>query len=178
MPRMTKAQMLMNGVAGPEPRPMGRGMMGYGMCGEGLLSKIGSTVESSTPNYPTVVKGESIYCPSCETHMIGGKVKIGKAFNRVGDYVTSKKGGLASDLIQYGIPAASSALLGGLATAATGGNPAAGIAASAVGSKLGAMGAAELQKKTGTGMVRKGRFEKGSQAAKDYMKSLRDRKSK
>jgi len=97
--------------------------------------------------------------------------------NKAGDYITSKKGGLATDLIKYGIPAASSAVLGGLATAATGGNPVAGVAASALGSKLGAMGAKELQKATGTGM-RKGRFAKGSQEAKDYMKALRERRGK
>lgn len=99
--------------------------------------------------------------------MKGGKIKIAKAFKKLGnvvkegitkgapevaDYVTKKKGGLASDVIKYGIPATSSALLGGLATYATGGNPVAGVTASALGSKLGAMGAEELQKKTGTGI--------------------------
>jgi hypothetical protein len=97
--------------------------------------------------------------------------------NKVGDYITSKKGGLATDLIKYGIPAASSAVLGGLATAATGGNPVAGVAASALGSKLGAMGAKELQKATGTGM-RRGRFVKGSQEAKDFMASIRAKRNK
>jgi hypothetical protein len=152
--------------------------------------------------------GGRVYCPHCETSMEGGKINIGKAFkklgsdikkgfnkeiarpvssiaktidkkviNPAGDYITSKKGGLATDLIKYGIPAASSALLGGLATAATGGNPVAGVAASALGSKLGAMGAKELQKKTGTGM-RKGRFVKGSQEAKDFMASIRAKRNK
>ena len=97
--------------------------------------------------------------------------------NKVGDYITSKKGGLATDLIKYGIPAVSGATLGGLASLATGGNPVAGVAGSALGSKLGAMGAKELQKATGTGM-RKGRFVKGSQEAKDYMKALRERRGK
>lgn len=154
------------------------------------------------------VMRDRVYCPHCDTSMEGGKINIGSAFKKLGSdikkgfnkevakpitsvanktksavidpagkYITSKKGGLATDLIKYGIPAASSALLGGLATAATGGNPVAGVAASALGSKLGAMGAAELRKKTGTGM-RKGRFAKGSQEAKDYMKMLRDRRNK
>jgi hypothetical protein len=122
------------------------------------------------------------------------------AANKVGHYVTAKKGGLASDVITYGIPAASSALLGGLATTATGGNPAAGVAASALGSKLGAMGAEELKKKTGTGMKKRGRpaktvgdlvhidigshnarrdisegkgFKKGSPEAKEHMARIR-----
>lgn len=113
-------------------------------------------------------------------NMHGGKINIGKAFrklgstikrgfekeilkpaekiatpaaNKVANYVTAKKGGLASDVITYGLPAASSALLGGLATAATGGNPVAGVAASALGSKLGSMGAKELKKQTGTGFA-------------------------
>jgi len=77
--------------------------------------------------------------------------------NKTADYITAKKGGLASDLITYGIPAASSAVLGGLAGLATGGNPVAGVAASALGSKLGSMGASELKKATGTGMKRRGR---------------------
>lgn len=145
-------------------------------------------------------------CPYCETSMTGGKINIGKAFtnitgrefkspqelrddfgitaiskggkkagNKIADYTTSKKGGLASDLIKYGIPAASGATLGGLATLATGGNPVAGVAATALGSKLGAMGASKLQKATGTGM-RKARFAKGSQEAKDYMASIRKKK--
>jgi hypothetical protein len=46
-----------------------------------------------------------------------------------------------------------------------------------LGSKLGAMGAKELQKKTGTGM-RKGRFAKGSQEAKDFMASIRAKRNK
>lgn len=132
-------------------------------------------------------------------NMHGGKIKIGKAFrklgstikrgfekeilkpaekiavpaaNKVADYVTAKKGGLASDVITYGLPAASSALLGGLATAATGGNPVAGVAASALGSKLGSMGAKELKKQTGTGFAgemkkRRGRPPKAKAVASE-----------
>jgi len=78
-----------------------------------------------------------------------------ESVKKVGKYVTSKKGGLASDLITYGIPAVSSAALGGVAGLATGGNPAAEIAASALGAKLGTMGAEALKEKTGTGLVDK-----------------------
>lgn len=132
--------------------------------------------------------------------MEGGKVNIGRAFKKLGkdikrgfekeiikptedvaekagDYITKKKGGLASDVITYGIPAASSALLGGLATAATSGNPVAGVAASAVGSKLGSMAAKELKKKTGTGM-RKGRFAKGSPEAIAWGEKMRSMRKK
>lgn len=113
-------------------------------------------------------------------NMHGGKIKIGKAFKKLGstikkgfgeveDYTTAKKGGLASDVIKYGIPATSAAVLGGLATAATGGNPVAGVAASALGSKLGAMGAKELQKSTGTGVKRRGRPPKNMSAKGDLV---------
>lgn len=94
--------------------------------------------------------------------------------NKAGDYITAKKGGLATDLIKYGIPAASGATLGALGSLA---GPLTGVAGSALGSKLGALGAAELQKATGTGM-RKGRFAKGSQEAKDYMRMLREKRMK
>ncbi len=94
------------------------------------------------------------------------------------DYITSKKGGLATDLVKFGIPALSGAILGGLATTATGGNPVAGVAGSALGSKLGSIAAKKVQKATGTGLVKKGRFVKGSQEARDHMKMIRDMKNK
>jgi hypothetical protein len=165
-----------------------------------------SPMEMGRPRYATGLLQQRMVCPHCETSMSGGKIDIGKAFRDlgktidrgftkeiirptekafqpvvkvgkdVGKYITSKKGGLATDLIKYGIPAVSGATLGGLSTLATGGNPIAGVAGSALGSKLGAMGAKELQKATGTGM-RKGRFVKGSQEAKDYMASIRKKKN-
>jgi hypothetical protein len=91
-------------------------------------------------------------------------------------YVTSKKGGLATDLVKFGIPALSGAVLGGLAGVATGGNPVAGVAGSALGSKLGSLAAKEVQKATGTGM-RKGRFEKGSPEARAHMDMIRKMKT-
>jgi hypothetical protein len=143
-----------------------------------------------------------------DSDMEGGKINIGKAFKKLGsdikkgfnkeiarpitsvaktidrkvidpagDYITAKKGGLATDVIKFGIPAVAGATLGGLAGLATGGNPVAGVAASALGSKFGSLGAKELQKATGTG-VRKGRFAKGSQEAKDYMRMLREKRGK
>jgi hypothetical protein len=97
--------------------------------------------------------------------------------NPADKYVTSKKGGLSSDLVRFGIPALSGAVLGGLATAATGGNPVAGVAGSALGSKLGSLAAKEVQKATGTGM-RRGRFEKGSPEARAHMAMIRNMKNK
>ena len=94
----------------------------------------------------------------------------------IGGYVTSKKGGLASDLVKFGIPAVVGGLSGMTATALTG-NPVAGMAASAVGSKLGSLAAKEVAKATGTGMPkRKGRFEKGSPEARDHMAKIRGMK--
>jgi len=102
-----------------------------------------------------------------------------KVIEPAASYITAKKGGLATDLIKYGIPAASSAVLGGLATVATEGNPVAGVAGSALGSKLGTIAASELQKATGTGMTkRKGRFEKGSPEAIAWGKAMREKKLK
>ena len=139
-------------------------------------------------------------CKMCKCKMedmSGGKLNVGKAIkkavrkavkpaeklavsgsDKVVDYVTSKKGGLASDLVTYGIPAVTSGLAGLAATAATGGNPVAGMAASAVGAKAGAMAAKEVSKAAGTGVPRKGRFVKGSEEAKAYMKAMREKRGK
>ena len=131
------------------------------MQGGGYLSKAAEKVENVTR------KGAS---------------KVKKAGKATGKYVTNTDG-LASDAVAYGIPAASSAALGALAAPF---GPAAQIAASAIGSKLGVMAsdkiAAEtvLQDRTGKGLKpkRKGRFEKGSQEAKDHMRMIREKKGK
>jgi hypothetical protein len=74
--------------------------------------------------------------------------KFGK---KAGKYITKKKGGLATDLIDYGVPAATAAIVGGITGAATGG--VGGVVGSAVGSKLGKeVIAKELHKLTGAGM--------------------------
>ena len=66
-------------------------------------------------------------------------------------YITKKKGGLASDVIDYGVPAATAAVLGGLTGAATGG--VGGVLGSAAGSKLGKeVIAPALHKATGAGV--------------------------
>jgi len=83
----------------------------------------------------------------------GNKISsTGKKFgNKTSDYVTSKRGGLASDLVKYGIPAATGAAFGALGTVA-GLNPVGGVAATALGSKLGAVAADQITKKTGVGI--------------------------
>ena len=155
-------------------KPMMTGGAVCSMCGEHMMT--GGKIKMPKVKVPKALKklGSDIEK--------GFKKEITKPTSKligdVGDYVTAKKGGLASDVVQYGIPAATSALLGGLATAATGGNPVAGVAGSALGAKLGKeVIAKEVQKASGTG-VRKGRFAKGSQEAKDYMKMLREKRGK
>jgi hypothetical protein len=84
--------------------------------------------------------------------------KVGKTINKevikpAGKYITAKKGGLASDLIDYGIPAATGAIVGGITGLATGG--VGGVVGSAAGSKLGKeIIAPAVRKATGAGMMR------------------------
>lgn len=98
---------------------------------------------------------------------------VKKGANKTSDYITSKKGGLASDLVTYGIPASTAAVLGALGNIA--GGPVGGVAASALGSKIGSeFIAPAVQKAAGTGVrKRSGRFVKGSDAAKQHMAKIR-----
>lgn len=68
-----------------------------------------------------------------------GKKEAKKALEtdkKIKKYITSKKkSGLAGDLVNYGIPALTGAVLGGAAGLI--GGPAAGVAGSAIGSKIG-----------------------------------------
>lgn len=97
-----------------------------------------------------------------------------KAGNKTSDYITSKKGGLASDLITYGIPATTAALLG--APAGYFGGPVAGVAASALGSKIGTEFIAPAVHKASGAGIKKGRFVKGSKEAKEHMARIRNMK--
>lgn len=131
----------------------------------------------------------------CSEDMEGGKIKISKSLKKLGSdikrgfnkeiskplqqdvfnptvkYVTSKKGGLASDVIEYGIPATTAAILGAAGTAT--GNPMLGVLGSAAGSKLGKeFIAPAVHKATGAGIKQK-KFIKGSQEAKDHMAKIR-----
>jgi hypothetical protein len=92
-----------------------------------------------------------------------------KVGNKTSDYVTSKRGGLASDLVKYGIPAATGATFGALGTVA-GLNPVAGVAATALGSKLGAVAADQITKKTGVGI----RAPRGPRPTKSSIEQLID----
>lgn len=117
----------------------------------------------------------------------GGKIDIKKSLTKglksAKKYITDT-GGLSSDLLNYGLPATTSALLGTPASML--GGPAAGITASALGSKLGVMASDEIAKRTvledrtGKGLKpRKGRMIKGSKEAKEWgakMKALRQMK--
>lgn len=96
-----------------------------------------------------------------------------KAGNKTSNYITSKKGGLASDLITYGIPATTGAILGGVGELV--GGPALGVAGTALGAKIGTEYIAPaVHKSSGAGMKKKsGRFPKGSQLAKDHMAKIR-----
>lgn len=121
------------------------------------LSNLGKTAKKAFED----VSGREFKSPEelREDFMINDAKKLGnkisstakKAGYQTGDYVTSKRGGLASDLVKYGIPAATGATFGALGTVA-GLNPVGGVAATAVGSKLGAIAADQITKKTGVGI--------------------------
>lgn len=105
-----------------------------------------------------------------------GITAVKKAGNQISNYTTSKKGGLASDLITYGIPAATGTVLGSLGNVV--GGPALGVLGTAAGAKIGSEYIAPaVHKSSGAGM-KKGRFIKGSQQAKDHMRKIRDMKRK
>lgn len=100
---------------------------------------------------------------------------VKKGANKTSDYITSKKGGLSSDLVTYGIPATTAGILGALGNVA--GGPVAGVAASALGSKIGSeFIAPAVQKKAGTGVRKSGRFAKGSQEAKEWGRKMKEAK--
>jgi hypothetical protein len=111
---------------------------------------------------------------------IGNKVSknVKSGANKTSNYITSKKGGLASDLVTYGIPATTAGILGALGNVVAG--PVGGVAASALGSKLGSeFIAPAVQKSAGTGIKKRtGRFAKGSQEARDHMAKIRGMKKK
>jgi hypothetical protein len=94
---------------------------------------------------------------------IGSKMK--SAFNKAGSYITAKKGGLASALVNNGIPAVTGAL-GGMAGSEFG--PLGGFAGSQLGSLGGKYLANYVDSKAGTGMRGRGRPRK-SQSAGDLI---------
>lgn len=117
--------------------------------------------------------------------------KVRKTGKKAGKYVTTVDG-LASDIVNFGIPALTG-LAAGTATTALTANPLLGAAGSAAGAKAGTMLADLIADKTAiqsrydegneaTGGAikpkRKAKYEKGSQEAKDHMASLRAKRVK
>lgn len=101
---------------------------------------------------------------------------VSKIIDKTGDYVGSKKGGLATDLINYGIPATTGAVLGALGSAT--GNPALGALGNATGNKLAKeLIVPEIHKASGAGVKNK-RMVKGSKEAREHMAKLRSMKGK
>lgn len=91
---------------------------------------------------------------------------VNDATDKTKKYVTSKKGGLATDLINYGVPAATGALVAAPLTLM--GGPLAGVVGSASGAKLGKEVIVPiLHKQTGAG------FKKGSKEAHQHMEKMR-----
>ena len=145
---------------------------GRGMGGKELEAEIEDIKGTGLEQKKICVKCIKGMCDRCE--MCGGRIKtkdvekffrdvgkkvIGKKATKkvedfgekAGKYITAKKGGLATDLIDYGVPAATAAAVGGLAGLATGGLG--GVVGSAAGSKLGKeVIAPALHKATGAGV--------------------------
>ena len=74
-----------------------------------------------------------------------GSKAMNKVINPTGKYITNTNG-LLSDVVNYGIPAATGATFG--AVGGLTGNPLIGVAASALGSKLGTMASDKIAKET------------------------------
>ena len=119
-----------------------------------------------------------------EHHQLhGGKINIAKAFKSLGStvkkgfvpvehYVTAKKGGLSSELVNQGIPGVTGALAG--AAGGYFGGPVGGFAAGQLGSMGGRYAASAIDKAAGTGMKRgRGRPRKceGGKLKNDLVKA-------
>ena len=168
MPRKIKIPIQAMEDVKPEPRPMSGGSVCV-ICKEHL-----DKMEEEDKKMEGEGLGEKVK---------GATRKVKKAGKKAGKYITDVEG-LTSDIVNYGIPATTAALLG--TPAGMVGGPVAGVAASALGSKLGTMAADKIAKetaiesRTGEGLKpkRKAKFEKGSQEAKDYMAQLRAKRGK
>ena len=151
------------------------------------FGKLGKTVKGGFED----VTGREFKSPEemRETFMVNDAKRIGnrisagakKAGYDVDDYITSKRGGLASDLVKYGIPATTGAVFGALGTVA-GLNPVGGVAATALGSKLGAVAANQITKKTGVGLhiaggkISKPRGRRSSTSALEQLLTAHEKK--
>ena len=165
MPRMKKIPIQAMEDIRPEPRPMAPpSMSGGAIC--------------------HICKGEIDKCCEMEGEGVGKVIEKAKKVGRKAKKYVTDTDGLLSDVVNYGLPATTAALLG--TPAGLVGGPVASVAASALGSKLGVMASDKIadetmiEDRTGEGLKtkRKPRFAKGSQEAKDYMKSLREKRQK
>jgi hypothetical protein len=92
-----------------------------------------------------------------------GNKAMKKVIKPTGKYITNTDG-LLSDVVNYGIPAATGATFGAIGSLS--GNPLVGVAASALGSKLGTMASDKIaketmiQSRTGEGIKKRGRKPK------------------
>lgn len=86
---------------------------------------------------------------------IPDKIKNDPKFAKTIDFITKKKGGLASSLLHNALPATTSAIVGGLSGLASG-NPFVGMAGSAAGGYAGKELADYVGKKTGVGIKGRG----------------------
>jgi hypothetical protein len=103
---------------------------------------------------------------------IPDNIKNDPKFAKAIDYITKKKGGLASSLLHNGLPAATSAIVGGLSTIASGGNPLAGMAGSTAGGYAGKELSDYIGNKTGVGFRKKGRGMRG--CGKNFPDAIRE----
>ena len=87
---------------------------------------------------------------------IPDKIKNDPKFAKAIDYITKKKGGLASSLLHNALPATTSAIVGGVSGLVSG-NPFVGMAGSAAGGYAGKELADYIGNKTGVGFRKKGK---------------------
>lgn len=158
--------------------PMALGTLG-GVAG---AMATGGPLGGVSGNYAGQMAGKMI------AQKVGRETKMGsenqrgvgtksKSSNKtVKKYITSKKGGLASDLLHRGVPTIMGGIGGVAGTMATGG-PIGGVMGAQAGSTAGQLATDYIGKKIGVGIKpRQGRFKKGSQEAKDHMKRIREMK--
>jgi len=133
-----------------QPMPV---FVGTGMKkGKGKKHPLDAEVVSAITGGKIKTKDVENFFRNIGKKVIGKKAtkEVEKFGEKAGEYITKKKGGLATDLIDYGVPAATGAILGAVGSL---GGPVTGVLGSAAGSKLGKeVIAKELHKATGAGM--------------------------
>ena len=145
-------------------------------AGGGLYA--GRSLKNKEKMAEELVEGRGLYAGMGIVHhhhhheSMGGNV--GKFFKKA-----AKKA--AKEALTHGLPVAAAAV--GTKAGMMLGGPAGAVIGAKMGHQLGSMGAEEANKAIGEGLyagrgVRKGRFPKGSQAAKDHMAKLRAMRKK